>query len=57
MHDIVYFTFTLSLCYSWTLAGVISLFTQERCSVGGSYNVAVEVAAFIDFIKAKAVDG
>ena len=32
-------------------------FTQKRCSVGGSYGFAVKVAAFLDFIKAKAVDG
>ena len=57
VHDIVYFTFTLRLYYSWTLAGVISLVTQDLCSVAGSYNIAIEVAAFLDFIKAKAVDG
>ena len=31
--------------------------TQERCSAGGSYGIAVNVASFIDFIKETAMDG
>ena len=31
--------------------------TQELCAAGGSYGIAVEVASFTDFIKAKAKDG
>jgi len=42
---------------SWTLAGTVSAGTEELCAAGGSHGIAVEVASFTDFIKAKAMDG
>ena len=31
--------------------------TQDVCSAGGTYGLAVDVAFFTDFIKAKTMDG
>lgn len=42
---------------SWTLAATVSGGTQELCAAGGSYGIAVDVAAFTDFIKDTAMDG
>ena len=42
---------------SWTLAGLVSAGTIDRCATEDTFGIAVEVAHVLDFIRTTASDG
>ena len=42
---------------SWTLAGLVSAGTMNRCATEDTFGIAVEVAHVLDFIRTTSSDG